>query len=114
MTGLMGVRAAAVPAPRDVAPNAIAELLTQVRPWGSVPVRLSLAVTAAFWALAVLNGVYVGWLAGVQTGAALCSGPACTVATLGDHPLVALVLALFCVAALTVSAQPTRALQEAN
>jgi hypothetical protein len=115
MSGLMGVRDVVAPTRRDVAPNVIAELLlTQARPWGSVPVRLSVAVTATFWALAVLNSIFAGWLAAVRAGAAACSGPTCTVATLGGHPLAALILALCCVAMLTVSAPPTRALREAD
>jgi hypothetical protein len=72
------------------------------------------AVTATFWALAVLNGMFAGWLAAVRAGAAACGGPACTVATLGDHPLAALILALCCFAMLTVSAPPTLALREAD
>jgi hypothetical protein len=112
MSGLPSLRDAPAPAPRDVAPNVLADLLRSgVRPWWSVADRLSTAVTTAFWGLAFLNGIFAGWLAAVQAGVAACSGPACTVATLGGHPLSALILALSCVAALTVAALSTRGLR---
>jgi hypothetical protein len=108
----MNLRDAAVPALRDATPNVLADLLRSgVRPWWSVADRLSTAVTTAFWGLAFLNGIFAGWLTAVQAGVAACSGPACTVATLGGHPLSALILALACVAALTVAALPTRGLR---
>ena len=69
-------------------PNVLADLLRNgVRPWWSVADRLSTAVTVAFWGLAFLNGVFAGSLAAVQAGVVACSGPVCTVATLGGHPL---------------------------
>jgi hypothetical protein len=115
MTRLLGVRDDAAQASRDVAPNPLADLLRNgVRPWGAVPVRLSRAVTAAFWGLAVLDITFVGWLLAVRAGAAACVGPACAVATLGDQPLSALILALSCAAALAVAALSTRGLRQAD
>jgi len=108
----MNLRVVAAPAPREATPNVLADLLRNgVRPWWSVADRLSTAVTTAFWGLAFLNGVFAGWLAALQAGVAACSGPACTVATLGGHPRSALILALSCVAALTVAALSTRGLR---
>jgi hypothetical protein len=115
MSGLASLRDVPAPAPRDVAPNVLADLLRNgVRPWWSVAERLSTAAAAAFWGLAFLNGSFAAWLAAVQAGVAACSGPVCTVATLGDHPLSALVLALSCAVALAVTALGTRGLRWAD
>jgi hypothetical protein len=112
--GLLEVRAAAAPAPSDPGPNAIAELLRQVRPWGAMPVGLERRVTAAFWWLVALNGAFAGWLGAVEAGAVACSGPACAVATLGGRPLPTLILSLSSVAALTVVALSTGGLRWAG
>jgi hypothetical protein len=105
------VRAAVAPVPSYSAPNAIAELLAQVRPWGAMPVGLERRVTAAFWGLVVLNGAFAGWLVAVEVGVAACSGPVCAVATLGGRPLPTLVLSLSSVAALVVVALSTGGLR---
>jgi len=111
---LLKVRAAVAPTPSGSAPNAIAELLAQVRPWGAMPVRLGRRVTAAFWGLVALNGAFAGWLVAVEVGAAACSGPAWAVATLGGRPMPTLVLSLSSVAALIVVALSTGGLRWAD
>src|SRR5689334_2611865 len=63
MSGRMDLREVPAPARRDAPPNLLADLLRSgVRPWWSVADRLSTAVTAAFWGLAFLNGIFAGWL----------------------------------------------------
>lgn len=111
MNRLPQVRAAVVPAASDSTPNVIAELLTQVRPWGAMPVGLERRVTAAFWGLVVLNGAFAGWLVAAEAGAAVCLGPVCAVATLGGRPLTTLILSLSSVAALVVVALSTGGLR---
>ena len=60
----------------------------RARSWGGVPVALSPWVTAALWAEAALVTVFTGFLLAVRTGVTPCSGIACSVATLGDRPVV--------------------------
>ena len=117
MSGLTSLWNVPPPARRDATPNVLADLLRNgVRPWWSVADRLSTAVTAALWGLALLNGVFAGWLAAVLAGVAACSGHACTVATLGGHPLfvLVLVLALSCAIPMAVTALWTRGLRWAD
>src|SRR5690242_16234803 len=71
-------------------PNVLRVFVTRrARPWGGVPVPLSRAVTAGLWVLLVLVLALSGWLVAVRAG---CSGTVCAVATLGDHPRLALAL----------------------
>lgn len=84
------------------------------RAWANVPVPLSAAVTTGLWMLFLLDLVFGAWLLAVRVGAASCSGPLCTVATLGDHPLLTLVLAEVCAAALVVSLPITKGLSRAG
>jgi hypothetical protein len=86
----------------------------RARSWGGVPVALSPRVTAALWAEAALVMVFSGFLLAVRSGVTPCSGIACTVATLGDQPVVALVLALTCVAAMAVAMPMTWGLSRAD
>lgn len=99
----------------DVAPDVLVRFLAEgVRPWGTVPARLSSAVTATLWTLLVLNLALAAVLVALRAGEAPCAGLVCTVATLGDHPLLVFVLAISCAAALTVAAPATRGLSRAN
>jgi hypothetical protein len=54
--------------------------------------RLSPDVVNYFWVLALLDLTYGACLLAVTHNAATCEGLPCTVATLGGHPLGALVL----------------------
>jgi hypothetical protein len=54
--------------------------------------RLSPEVVNCLWVLALLDLTFGAWLLAVTHNAATCEGLPCTVATLGDHPLGALVL----------------------
>ena len=74
--------------------NVLATFDSRVRPWGRVPVPLTPASTSALWIIFALNLAYGGWLLAVRSGLAPCSGLLCTIATLGDHPVPALVLSL--------------------
>lgn len=80
----------------------------RTRGWGSVPVPLSPTVTAALWVLLVLNLAFSGWLVAVRGGAAVCAGILCTVATLGGHTVLTLVLTALCVGALLALVPSTR------
>ena len=96
-------------------PDALADFVRRrARGWGSVPVPLSPAVTAALWVLAVLNLVFGAWLWAVRAGTAACSGTLCAVATLSDHAGLTLVLAGLCGAAVLVLAPVTRGLTRAG
>jgi len=86
----------------------------RARSWGGVPVALSPWVTAALWAEAALVTVFTGFLLAVRTGVTPCSGIACSVATLDDRPVVALVLGLTCIAAMAVAMPVTRGLSQAD
>jgi hypothetical protein len=95
--------------------NALREFVrTGTRPWGGVPAPLSGAVTSALWTILALNIAFGSWLLAVRAGAAPCSGIACTAATLGDHPGLALVLTGVCAGALVAAAPMTRGLSRAN
>ena len=54
--------------------------------------RLSPDVVNCLWVLALLDLTYGAWLLAVTHNAATCEGLPCTVATLGDHPMPALVV----------------------
>jgi hypothetical protein len=95
--------------------NVLREFLrTGTRPWGGVPAPLSAAVTGALWTILALNLAFGSWVLAVRAGAAPCSGIVCTAATLGDHPVLALVLTEVCAGALAASAPMTRGLSRAN
>jgi hypothetical protein len=95
--------------------NVLREFLrTGTRPWGGVPAPLSAAVTSALWTILALNLAFGSWVLAVRAGAAPCSGIVCTAATLGDHPVLALVLTEVCAGALAASAPMTRGLSRAN
>ena len=116
MSGARGTARASRPTPAlDANRNVLAELLAHgVRPWGSQPVRLSPAVIAASWVLLTLNLAFAGWLLAVHEGGATCDGLACTVVTLGDHALLAFLLATSCVVALAMAAPRTRGLSRTD
>jgi hypothetical protein len=86
----------------------------RARSWGGVPTPLSAAVTAALWILLALDVAFGGWLLAVRAGTAPCSGFVCSVATIGDHPLLAVVLTGVCATALIVSVLRTRGLSRAS
>lgn len=95
--------------------NVLAEFVRKrARPWGGVQVPLSAAVIGALWTVFALNLALGGWLLAVRAGAAPCSGLLCTAATLGDHPLLTLILAEVCAGALVVSVPMTRGLSRAS
>jgi hypothetical protein len=95
-------------------PNLLAAYVRRARGWGGVPVDLSPAVVAALWILFGLNLALGGWLLAVRAGVASAAGFIGSVVTLGDHPLLALVLAEICAGALVVSVPMTRGLVRAN
>lgn len=96
-------------------PNVLAEFLrNEARPLSTVPVRLSGWVASSLWTLVVANGAAVSWLLAVHVGSASCSGPVCTVVTLGDRPLLQLLLSVCCVAVLIVAAPVTGGLSSTN
>lgn len=113
MTGLGALRnIVQKPAPTipmiDPSANVLtAFLATGVQPLTTVPVRLRRSVTAALWSLMAVNTGLIGWLLAAHLGAAPCRGFVCTVVTLGDRPLLVLVLSTCCVAGLTVAAPVT-------
>lgn len=86
---------------------------TRTRRWGGVPVELTPAVVGALWTILVLNLAFGGWLLAVRAGSAPCSGVLCWAATLGDHPVLTLVLSLVSAGALAVSVPTTRGLTRA-
>jgi hypothetical protein len=95
-------------------PNLLAAYVRRARGWGGVPVDLSPAVVAALWVLFGLNLALGGWLLAVRAGVASAGGFIDGVVTLGNHPLLALVLAEICAAALVVSVPMTQGLARAN
>lgn len=60
--------------------------------WG-VAAPLSPEATLGLWALCMLDLAFGGWLLLVRFGSAPCSGLLCTVVTLGDQPVLTLLLA---------------------
>ncbi len=101
--------------PDEPSPDVLAAFVEKrARAWGGVPVPLSVGVTAALWVLFVLNLALTGWLLVVGVGAAACSGFVCTVATLGGHALLTIILTGACAGALAVTAALTRGLTEAS
>ena len=100
---------------RDDPPNVVEEFLSErVRGWGSVAARLSSIESGALWILFALNAAFGAWLLAVQAGTVACSGPVCTVITLGDHPTLALTFAAICVGATVVATPLTRGLTRAG
>jgi hypothetical protein len=84
------------------------------RPWSGEPVPLPGAVTSVLWIVLVANIALWTWLSAVRSGAAPCSGWPCSIATLGDHPSLLLMVSGSCVAALAGSAAITRGLSQAG
>ena len=96
-------------------PNVLADFVrAQARPWGSAATDLSPRATAFLWTLSVLNLLYVGWLFAVGGGITPCAGLPCSVATLGGHPQLTLILAGACALTLAVAMPVTRGLTCAN
>jgi hypothetical protein len=96
-------------------PNLLADFARRrARGWGGVPADLSAGVVGALWVLFCLDLVLGGWLLAVRAGAASSSGVVGRFVTLGDHPLLTLVLVAICVGALVVAAPMTRGLARAN
>lgn len=89
------------------------DLALASRSWVRHPHELPTRLTVAFWTVLVGAAGVGGWLVAVRAGAAPCSGPACTVATLG-RPGLLLVLAAVCVGTLLVLAPFTRGLTSAG
>ncbi len=100
-----------VPAPQ---PDALPEFVSRSRSWERHAVELPVPVTCTFWLAALLSGVVGGWLIAVLTGNAPCSGPVCTIATVGNHSRLLLGLAAFCVVTLLGLAFVTRGLTRAG
>lgn len=94
--------------------NALLDLVVRSRAWDRQAEGLPRAVTCAFWVTAVGAACVGTWLIAVLTGRTSCSGVVCTIATLGDHPRLVVVLAAFCVAALLGLAPFTRGLTRAG
>jgi hypothetical protein len=95
--------------------NVLADFVrNNVLPLSTLPVRLSRGVTRAFWIVLAVNVAVLGWLLAVRAGAATCSGLVCSVVTLGDRPLLVLLLSMSCVAALAMAAPMTRGLSSTN
>ena len=101
------------PVDRSRDPVALGAFVRRTRPWGRHQGELSVAVTCALWALLVGAGAVGGWLVAVRTGAAPCSGPVCSLATLG-RPTLLLTLAAVCVGTLLVLVPFTRGLTKAG
>ena len=94
--------------------GALPEFVAKTRSWGRHAVQLPIAATCAFWLAALLSGAVGGWLVAVLTGNAPCSGPVCTIATVGDHPRLLLGLAAFGAVTLLGLAFVTRGLTRAG
>lgn len=104
-----------LPAPtaQGTEPDALTAFVRTTRPWGRHQGELSVPVTCALWAVLVGAGAVGGWLVAVRAGAAPCSGPVCTLATLG-HPALLLILAAVCVGTLLGLVPFTRGLTRAG
>jgi hypothetical protein len=101
--------------PGHVRRNVLAEFARKgTLPWGGVAGSLTAAVSRVLWTILVLNVAFGTWLLAVRGGAAPCSGIVCTAATLGGHPLLALVSTAVCAGALVASVPMTRGLSRAN
>jgi hypothetical protein len=99
--------------PDAPAPNVIAAFLERrARPWGGARVALSPAVTGALWVLLLIALVLAGGMIAVRSGMTPCSGPLCFAVTLGDHPLLTLVLAAAGAVVLVAASTVTRGLTE--
>jgi hypothetical protein len=95
-------------------PGALPELVSRSRSWERHAVELPVPVTCTFWLTALLSGAVGGWIIAVLTGNAPCSGPVCTIATVGNHSHLLLGLAAFCVVTLLGLAFFTRGLSRAG
>ncbi|MGQ0480018.1 MAG: hypothetical protein ACT4O0_03160 [Pseudonocardia sp.] len=84
------------------------------RPWDHVGIPLASSTSVALWLVLAGDAPLLAWLVAVHAGTVACSGPACTVATLGDHPSVQLVVTAAAVSVLTICAAVTRGLTRAN
>ena len=77
-------------------------------------VQLPLGATCSLWAVATASGGVGAWQVAVLNGRTTCSGPLCTIATLGGHPQLLVTLAAFCVATLLGLALATEGLTRAD
>lgn len=94
--------------------DTLRDLVARSRAWDRQAEGLPRSVTCAFWITAMAAAGVGTWLAAVLTGQASCSGVVCTIATLGDHPRLLVILAAFCVVALVGLAPFTRGLTRAG
>jgi hypothetical protein len=99
--------------PRGPQPDALGAFTARTTPWGRVQVPLSVPVTCVLWVVLVATGALSAWLIAVLAGGAPCSGPVCSIATLGNPGLL-LVLAGSCVTTLLGAATITRCLTRAG
>jgi hypothetical protein len=90
------------------------EFVARTRSWERNAVALSTPVTCAFWLVAFLSGGVGAWLIAVLTDNAPCSGLVCTIATVGNHPRLLLVLSTFCVTTLLGLSMVTHGLTRAG
>jgi hypothetical protein len=94
--------------------DALSVFVESTRSWHREPVPLSRRTRTALWVVAAANLLVSSWLATVLTSLTPCSGFLCTIATLGDHHVVLLVLTGSCVAAMVGTAVMTGGLTRAN
>lgn len=95
---------------RDV----LGAFLESTRPWGRVQVPLEPEVTAAFWAITVLDVLAGAWATTVLAAGWACSGFLCALSTWGGRPALLLALTGACVLATIVLAAPTGGLVRAG
>jgi hypothetical protein len=95
-------------------PGGLDDSVASTRSCGSVQEPLPRPLTYALWAITAGNLLVGGWAAAVLTGALSCSGFLCTLATLGDRPLLLLILTCNCVAAMLGAATVTGGLTKAG
>jgi hypothetical protein len=102
--------------PLDQLPDDVLRQFTTggTRSWSGEPVSLPGAVTCGLWIDLIANIPLAAWLKAVRSGTAPCSGLPCTIATLGDHPGLLLMLSGCCVATLAGCAVMTRGLSRAG
>jgi hypothetical protein len=94
--------------------GALPDFVARTHSWERHAVRLPIAVTCTFWLVVLLSGGVGAWLIAVLTDNAPCSGLVCTIATVGNHPRLLLVLATFCVTTLLGLALVTHGLTHAG